>query len=149
MAGSLAHAPADIIRQLMVDLSLGTAPSAAGTWPVYVGQEPNTPDKCLTVYGTSSVHQGRVMDNGEVQERVGFQVRIRAANYVDAETKASAIAISFDQSIERTSVTVGANVYRVNSISRTSGPIDIGKNVPATKRDIFTYNATASIKQTT
>ena len=149
MAGVLNHSAADIICQLMLDLSLGTSYQLSLDWPVYVSQEPDSPDNCLTVYDTTPLLQGRAMIDGEVQERDGIMVRIRGATFLEARDKAVAIAIAFDQSVERTMVTIGSHVYRIQAISKTSGPIDLGKNVPDTKHHVFTYNATVSVRQTT
>ena len=132
----------------MVDLSLGVLPSAGGSWPIYVSQEPNDPDKAITVYDTAGLQQGRFMNTGEVQERDGIIIRVRSPNHTDGFIKANAIATTLDQSVQTTEVTISSTTYCVYSISRASGPIALGKEVPTNKRDIFTLNITAQIHQT-
>lgn len=149
MSGSLTHSPADIVRKLLIDLGLGTTPSAAGAWPVHTAHEPNEPDSAITVIGASPRDNGRVMIDGERQEKPGFQVRVRDANYSNGATKARAIAIALDESVNLTSVTIGSSVYLVQSISRTSGILPFGEEKPESRRSIFTINAVASLRQTT
>ena len=59
MSGSLAHLPEDIVRYLLIDLSVGTLPSDVDDWPIYATQEPDKPDNVITVYGTEGNKHGR------------------------------------------------------------------------------------------
>ena len=147
MSGSLTHSPADIIRQLLTDLGQGTLPSATTDWPIYFSQEPNSPDEVITIYDTTGIKNGRTMVDGEVHEHHGFQVRIRAGQYATGFTKARAIAIAMDESVRNTTVTLDASTYKVYSITRVSGPLSIGTDVPTSKNDLFTTNAVAAIRQ--
>jgi hypothetical protein len=155
MSGTLAHSPADVVRALLIDLGLGTAPADADAWPIYVGQEPDSPDKVITVYDTSGVLQGRFMIDGEIQENHGFQVRVRASNHYDGYEKARAIAVALDESVSLETVSVGDDVgtgdetYTVYAISRKGGVISLGKDTPRTKLNLFTINAVASLRQIT
>lgn len=147
MPSSLLHSPADIIRTMLIDLSLGTAPSDSLTWPVYVSQEPSLPDNCITVYDTTGTDDGHTQPDGELQERHGIQVRIRSVDHPTGWTKSRAIAVALDEEVYRELVTIGASLYRVHAIARSPGPISLGKQTPDTKRDLFTINATVSVRQ--
>ena len=149
MSGSLANSPAEIVQQLLVDLSLGTLPSVGGSWPIYQGREPSTPDKVITVYGTSGKLQGRLHPTGDQQIQHGFQVRVRATTHSVGQAKANAIAVALDQDVLRDIVTIGSNVYVVYAVTRTSDVIPLGKESPTSKRNLFTLNATVSLRQTT
>lgn len=149
MSGSLVHSPADIVRRALVTLGLGTLPTASGSWPIAVSQEPDTPDEAITLYDTSGRIDGRTHVDGEIQEFPGLQVRVRSANPVTGYTKAQAIAVALDQSIRLTNVTIGANVYKIYAITRTGTVNAIGKEIETSKRNLFTINAVASIRQTT
>jgi len=137
MTGVLTHSPADIIRQLLIDLSLGTA---SGTWPVYVSQEPDLPDNVITTFDTAGIHDGRHMPGGEVQEHNGVQIRVRSANHAAGYTKAQTIAATLDTSVKLTAVTANSVDYQVISISRRGSVIALSKNVPTSNRDVLTLN---------
>ena len=149
MSGSLVHSPADVIRYLLVSLGLGTQPSARGSWPIYVANEPDSPDSVITVQGTSGRQGGRLQVNGEIQEHQGIQIRVRDANHEDGYAKADTIKEVIDKSIRLNEVTIGSSVYLVWSVSRVGGIIELGKDVPDSKRDLFTLNAVVSLRQTT
>lgn len=149
MTGSLTHSPADVVRQLLIDLGHGTIPSGGGSWPVFVSQEPNSPDSVITVYDTTERQDGRTMVDGERQEHEGIQVRIRDPDHAGGYTKAHAIAIALDTFASPTSVTIGSSVYQLWAATRVSGPIALGKETPNSKRNLFTINATVTLRQTT
>ena len=153
MSGTLTHSPADVVRNLLIDLGLGTAPADGGAWPVYVAQEPNSPDSVITVYDTSGILDGRFMVSGEVQENHGFQVRVRCANTWRGYEKAQEIAVALDESTSLKTVSVGDDAgtgdqtYTVYAVSRKGGVISLGKDTPRTKLNLFTINAVVSLRQ--
>lgn len=149
MSGSLTHSPAEVVRQLLVDLSLGTLPSAGGSWPICATQELDSPDNAMTVYDTSGRLDGRTMTDGEQQEHYGFQVRVRSATHEAGHAKANAIAVALDQSVLLEVVTVETSVYLVQAVSRTTNVLPIGKETGLSKRSLFTINAVVSLRQTT
>jgi hypothetical protein len=147
MTGTLTHTAADVIRYLLIDLSLGTLPTASSSWPISVGSEPDRPDSSITIYNETPISQGRHQIDGEIQERPGFQVRIRAGDQNTAHAKADAIRNAIDKTIVLSQVTISSSVYLIYSISRTSGPIYLGKDVPNSERHLITINATVALKQ--
>lgn len=102
MPGLLAHSPADITRYLLIDEGLGTLPTDSSSWPVFVGVEADTPDNVITVFDTTSRLDGRTHNEGEVAERQGIQVRVRARDHATAYAKAQAITIALDQDVYTT-----------------------------------------------
>jgi len=153
MSGALNHSPSKIMRQLLIDLGLGSDEGAS--WPVKYSQEPDTPDSVITVYDTTPKMQGRFMINGEVQENPGIQIRIRDANHDDGFAKANAIMIALDQSVRLTAVTVedavgtGITEYLIHNVSRASGVLPIGTETPTSRRHLFTLNVSVTLRQTT
>lgn len=149
--GDLDHSPADVIRKVIVQLTLGVVPSYANgvyngsPWPVFAGGEPDKPDSSITVYDTSGVDHGRLM-HGERSEHHGVQVRIRSAAHTAGYAKARAIAVGFDEDVSFMTVTIGSTSYTVWAITRTSDVLDIGKE-PGTNRDLFTVNAIVSLRK--
>jgi len=154
MSGNLVHAPSDIVRNLMVDLSLGTTPSTSGSWPIYATREPNSPDSVITVFDTQGMVEGRFHVDGQVQEHYGIQIRVRDANPVDGYTKAQTIAVTLDQTAYQNTVTISSTTYTVHSVSRTGSVLALGKEVSgitgiSTNRNIFTLNVVVDMRQIT
>lgn len=152
MAGRLTHSPAQIVRQLLIDLDLGSS-IPAQTWAVHAYVEPDRPDDCITVYDTSMVGDGRIMASGEVQGREGVMIRVRSAPYIGSNeehpgwNKANDIAATLDEDVLDDTVTISGVNYTVHSASRVSGPIYVGVDAPDTKRHVFTINPTISVRQ--
>jgi len=147
MAGLIAYSPADIVRNLIVDLGHGTLPAASGSWPIFVDVEPDTPDDVITVFDTAGILQGRTQIGGEIQERYGFQVRIRGALGTATYVKANAILIGLDECYQDT-VTISSDTYLVHSTSRTSGLLSLGRDGGNSRRIVYTFNATTQIRNT-
>lgn len=145
MSGSLTHSPSDVIRYLLIDLGLGTAPSAGQAWPVHVEREPASPDSVLTVYTTQGRTRGRTQRDGIVQEHYGIQIRVRDARPETGHVKANAVACALDTLVKRNTVTIGAQSYLVEAVTRT-GAVLSGKDAPSSNRYLFTVNALASIQ---
>lgn len=146
MSGSLTHSPSQVIRQLLVDLGHGTLPSAAGSWPIGVAEDADSPPSAIWVRGTESRLHGRRMSDGQYYERYGFQVLVRDTRYEDGQTKARAIAIAMDTNVRQAAVTISSSTYIVHVISRSGGVLDLGKE-RSTSRHLFSINALAAIEQ--
>ena len=154
MTAALSHGVADIVRYLLIDnLSLGTLPSDAEDWPVYIAEEPDTPDSVITVYDTEGHKYGHHLVDGEIVEHPGVMIRVRAPNYNEGIAKARAIAVALDEDVELTTVTAddaegtGSETYLVYAATLRSGPLSLGKE-PKTQRNLFTVNATVALRQT-
>jgi len=146
-AGSLSHTPAQVIAQLLVDLACGSSASLTVGWPVFSTNEPDLPDNVITVYDTEGNQDGRFMITGEVRQHYGLQFRIRGTSHSIAHAKANTLKQILDQTVLRTAVALGGSTYLVQSVSRRSGPISIGKESPTSRRVIFTLNAVVSLRQ--
>jgi hypothetical protein len=147
MSGTLNHSPADVLKHLLIQLGLGVlhSTSPTGSWPIFDSSEPSLPDQVVTIYDTAGRYDGRSMRDGEKAEFHGVQVRIRGVNQPDALIKANDIAVSLDQSINRSKVTIDGDKYMVYAVSRTSGPVSLGNEV-GTNRFLFTINAVVSLR---
>jgi len=143
----MTHSPEDIIKQLLIDLSLGTTPADAGSWPIYSLQEPNTDDNLIVVYGTEGRLHGRNSVTSKMAEHYGIQIAIRSNSPTAGHTKANAVAVAIDQTASLNAVTITSSVYVIHSVNRVSGPINAGTE-PDSKRYLTTINALTSIRQT-
>lgn len=145
MSGLLHHSPADIIRYILVAGSNGTMPSAGESWPINVSSEPDQPDNCITLYDTEGIDGGRTMNDGERQVHEGIQVKVRGTDHVVGFAKASLLASALD-SIRAKVLTIDSTTYIVHCVIRTGGVLSLGKEVTASKRSLFTINATVSLR---
>lgn len=116
MTATLNHSPADIIRELLIDLSMGTDPVPINTWPVYEGTLPDTPDNAICVYNTEGRQFGKSQIDGEVFEHYGIQVLVRSMVETTGFVKAQAVKDAFNKSVKRTSVTIGSSIYLVHGV---------------------------------
>ena len=89
------------------------------------------------------------MSSGQVQEHPGIQVRVRGVSHPIGYAKAKAIATALDESVSYAGVSINGASYRIHAVSRTSDVLDWGKDVPRSNLNIFTVNATVSIRQET
>lgn len=144
MPQTLTHSPAQIVRQLLIDLGLGTA---SGDWPVFYAMEPNAPDNVLTVFDTTGTDDGRSMVTGELFGHDGFQVRVRAKDHATGWLKADAIQTDFAESVSLRQVTVDSSSYLIHAITRIGNVLALGRQTPQSMRSIFTLNATVPLSQ--
>jgi hypothetical protein len=149
VSGLLAHSPADVVRQVLIDLGLGSDPDAdpAQAWPVFAAGEPASPDEVVTVYNTSGVTSGRTAPDGERQEHHGLQVRVRSRGPDRGAVKANALAVGLDQQVHNKTVTLGTARYVVRAVTRTGGLLDLGEDDPNSKRYLITFNAIVALRQ--
>lgn len=155
MPGLLKRSPANIVQYMLVDMGLGVA-DASGTavWPVFAGDEPDNPDRVLTIYDTSGVLTGREMSESEMQGMYGLQFRARARDYPTCYEKLMAVAIAMDLVYYRR-VNIQAQTYLVHDVKRLDNPLHLplpnrtGKPPLNSDRKIFVFNALVSLKQVT
>jgi len=147
MSGLLAHSPASILRQALINLGLGTLPTSQSTWPIYYSHEANSPDDVITLYDTAGRVQGRVHKTGEMQLKHGVQVKVRSAKHKTGYTKAIAISNALDLSIANTIANLSSSQYIVYATTRHTDVIPLGKQADDTKRSLFTINLVMSLKQ--
>lgn len=143
----LEHSPADILRWLLVSTGTVSDPAANADWPCYCSQEPNSPDRVVTTFDTDDRILGREQLDGGLLERFGVQIRVRSNRHTDGWAKSDSIRHELDREILRETITVGSSVYCVQSFRRTSGVIDLGKEVGASKRHLFTINGLLTVEK--
>lgn len=135
------HTPSQIVRQLLIDLNVGTA---SGTWPIYYENMPDAPDNCVAVFDTEPVDVRRDHVTGETALIRGIQVMVRAVDVRTAYLKCKDVNKAFDEDVYRDEVTLDESIYRVQAISRLSAEIPVGAD-GATKRRLYSTNARLSV----
>lgn len=149
----LTNSPADVIRWALINAGGGTLPSAGGDWPIAAWQESDTPDNFVTLYDTSGTLDGRVHNDGEIQEHPGIQIRVRSGNPNDGNEKIRQLIDICDKQFRNTLVTcpnlvgVGTTLYLVYAMTRKGTVLSLGKDTPQTKRALYTVNYIVSLKQ--
>lgn len=146
MAGLLSHSPAFILRATLVALGLGSEPGSGGAWPVYATSEPSDPDAVLTIYNTAGRDDGRTMIDGERQERHGFQVRVRSGTEAMGYSKARTVALALD-GLWRQGLLIEGVFYRIQSVTRTTDVLSLGREAPTSQRRLFTVNGLVALRQ--
>lgn len=148
---ALTHSAGYILRQALVDLSLGSNPVDQEAWPVYHSKEPSEPDNVITISDTTARDLGRTSPDSERTELYGVQVRVRSADEEAGWAKVRALAVALDQ-LWGIPVVVDAGLasegsYTFRHFIRSSGPIPLGEENPSSSRRLFTVNGLVSIKE--
>lgn len=143
----MAHSPADIIRNMLIALGIGTEPVDEGAWPVSAYSEKDTPDAVITVYNTPGVVDGKTGATNDIFEHYGYQIRVRATKNPTAAVK----IYQMDQTLGDVlmqQVNVDDKVYIVCAVVRKGAIVDGGKESPTSQRNFYTLNAVSAIYRT-
>lgn len=151
-SNNLQHEESVILRQLFIDGGMGGDASLNPTvaWPVYATNEPSTPDNCISIWDTTGQVQARAMNSGQLIQKCGFQVRVRATDSLTGKVKANALQTWMAQNVYQADVTLndaaGNNWnYVVWAIINIGNVLAIGLDKPDTQRELFTINAMVRI----
>lgn len=153
MSLALLHSQADIIRRLLIQLGVGTAPEtytgdAGPQWPVYAADEPDAPDNAITVYDTAPVSKGRIMIGGEQIQDLGFTATVRG-DHVYGFRKAKEAEIALNESVYDALVNIDGAQYIVHSCNQLT-LVAFGKSdLPGTMRRRFNINGLACLYRKT
>lgn len=152
MSSLLNHSPAEIIRQLIIDLSLGTMPTDRDDWPVSVDAEPDSPDNCITITDTTGHDDGQHQPTGELREHYGIQIRIRAVTHPVGWVKTNTLRKTLSENVYLQGVSVQrsgetATYYTVHALGGFSSVLRMGKDIRTSKRRLFSLNLIAAIEQ--
>jgi hypothetical protein len=142
---TLLTSPADMIRQLLLDLGLT---NITGRWTTYVGFLPESPDDAVCVYDTAGKPDGRLMATGEQVVHEGIQVRVRGVSYPDVWAKSKEIATGLDV-VGRILIALSSTeAYTLANVSRTGDIISVGvEEEGGRRRHHFTVNAIVTIEK--
>lgn len=139
MSEILNHPPCDVLRQLAIDLGLGTDPDDELDWPIYAPALPDEAgdDHAMQFKDTQGIQGGRYFD-GETVEVYGVQLMVRSAYPAEGYVKARRVQEAF-ANVDKTDVTLTAatleddtaipeTIYRVHSINRASQVLKAGRD---------------------
>jgi len=138
--------PADVIRQMLVDLELASDDVSAD-WRAYTGFFPNDPNLALCVYDTAGRKDGRVMKTGEQITHQGIQIMVRGLDYLPTRNKTHAIALALDTQRKTVVAIDSTGSYIVHNVSRTGDIASLGMEIEGDRRrHLFTINALVTIE---
>ncbi len=136
--------PADILRQVLVDL--GHAADIGSAWPAYVSFLPDLPHEAVCVYDTAGRPDGRLMVGGTRIEHQGIQIRVRGLNYPTTWLKANQIALALDTMGQVLALVEDDGAYVIHDVSRTGAILPVGFDEQEKRRRYyFTINAVVTI----
>ena len=139
------YSPADITCRFLVAEGVGTLPTANGAWPIYIADEPDLPDNCITVYDLQGQNNGRNMPGRTTFRHQGIQVRVRSTVHTVGWDKAEEIREALHNAYDEI-LTISADSYIIHCYSKLSDVLALGKESPTSKRRLFTVNALISVK---
>lgn len=149
----LSNSPAQIVKQLLLDLRLVSIPSystggdySGGIWPVFASGEPDIPDDCVTVYDGERIQDTRNMYGGEVFYHYGLRIRVRSQTHQLGHNKQYTIQQQLAQVLRR-DVVVGANTYLIQCLANIGTIQTLGKDTVNSKRSRFDLPCIVSLRQ--
>jgi hypothetical protein len=112
-------------------------------WPTRLNAMPQEPDNCVSIYDTSGILDGRLMD-GENIEHYGIQVRFRGNDYESTWNKINQINKVLEI-LTNYSLVINTKTYIIMNISKTSPVVNLGQETDG-RRWLFTINYLMTIK---
>lgn len=143
---TLSHSPADILRWALIGLGVGSSPATNSSWPMFVSNEPDMPDNCITLFDTVGRSNGRLMVTGELVDMLGVQVRVRADSHTTGYARSAAIRKVMAEDAYLKRVTIGAVTYLLGSVNNISQIMVLGKDEKTNRRSLFTINAVVAVR---
>lgn len=146
---NLQHSPAEIYRQMLVDLNL-VSPALNQDWACFLNGQPDLPHNIFVVSDTAPVLNGRIQYSGRTIMRHGLSVVVRGTDPKDAWTRLHAIQRKGIDEVHRRSVIMppspsGNIVYRIHAVDLLNGILSLGKEPSTGDRFLFSLNALMSI----
>jgi len=155
------HSPAEIVRQHLKDLGVGSLLEDKSNWPMYVSSMPDmqsnnpdlrTADNVIVLNDTQGVDQGRLMCAPyTIIHKPGLQVRARAEDYPIGWRKINDVANSITL-VNNNLITLADesgtdHLYIIKSITRTSPPSPNGTETGTKRRELFSVNYIVNIEE--
>jgi len=143
--GVLEVTPAYILASYIIQEGVGDMndpdSSLGAIWPLYVSYMPdgkNIQTNCGTLYDTSGIKEGRLME-GEVVEYHGVQLRIRSGEYNEGWAKVEEIVKALD-TVRNEIITVSDVEYKICNVMRSGPPVSLGVERGTQGRRLFVAN---------
>lgn len=150
MSGILDHQVSNIIQQLLIAEGYGTSPSSNTDWATFFNREPDSKDNQISVLDREGINGPRLASpaqTGLIERNThhGFQILVKGLPREPAHVKAQAIASFLDQ-INNEIITIDSTTYTIFTIIRTSDVLNLGVEVEASRRSLFSINSIAALR---
>ena len=147
---------AQVLWKMVIDEGHGTRPQDDGSFPVFLTHTPEALDDCITIYDTTGIKLGRLME-GEVVQREGAMIRIRSSSYSDGWNKGKDLVEMVDGARKK-EVDLDAGDFGgmegdfsnfvIDSLMRESTLLVVGtESAGERRRQIFTLNITGVLPE--
>lgn len=126
--------PADLVAELVItNLGLMTDPALGGSWPLFVGHEPDSPNNCGTVYDVTGDLEVGLMSGGLAVMHHGVEIKLRGVDTEATWIRLNTIMSNLN-TIQNEIVVFGGLNYVINALTRVSTIQSLGKESFNTKR---------------
>jgi hypothetical protein len=141
--------PAEILAKYLQDLAIVEDPVAWSRWPIYISHMPDgddAEDECVAIYDTQGTLDGRMMENGEVIEHPGIQIKIRCTELAVGWWKAKNLVEAL-RNIHNEVISLSTFSFTVYNVSEASPILYMGVEEGTNRRQLFTVNFLATLKE--
>lgn len=139
---TLEHSAAEVLAGVLIALEVATDPllEIPADWAAHVSYMPDEDDRCIAVYDTEPVKEGRIISSGEGIRRWGVQIVTRAGKneYGLGWSRMLAIVTALE-AVSAKSVVFDDGTYVIREIDVESGPMFFGRE-PEKERPKFSTN---------
>jgi hypothetical protein len=134
------HNGAEVLVPYFVYKGVGSVPGTNNPWPIYINFLADQPNEALVIFDTTGSVDGRDMRTGELLEKPGIQVMIRAMTNRNGVSKGRKIIQAIEQ-LYKFSVTLTqpTKQYVIHSLQRTSPVYPLGQEEGGS-RLLYTIN---------
>jgi len=142
----LNHSAADVLCQALVDNATLIYPDeSTSSWQCFVDGMPSMPDEAVVLTDEDGHDDGRSMLDGELFYHYGVQMILRGRDHRSGYKKADAVRQAL-AAIYRQTVTVEGDEYRLHCVAHIGQVLALGKDVPNSKRSMFSLNMSVAYR---
>lgn len=156
----LYHAPGEVVRALLIQLGVGSDGITYLDWPIFIDEEPDKPDNCITIEEIQGKLDGVHQPTGETIEHYGFHISIRCVRtttgtasqipgYRIARNKVDQVCVQLSQNVAQLILTLDNIQYLISGCLQLSSADPLGKARNNSGRYRFTVDYQITIVQLT
>ena len=127
----------DTLKDLLVDAGIGEF-AGASDWGIYIAYEPDSPDKCITLFDTGGPTAQVRLDRDLGPQDLTFQLRVRSMTYDEGMEECRAVRDVFALVKNMTAVEGTDTVQYAAIIEQQREPTPLARD--KRQRFIFTWN---------
>lgn len=129
--------PTIVISNLLVANGHGIFAALGEAWGIFISEQPEIPDNCITVYDNTGANLGKGT-NSEAYIRPGIQIRVRSKTYSEGTAKLSRMNAFFDTVFRSPIYKDEAIIGYLQNVSRLQDYLPLGRD--QLRRYMFSCN---------